>query len=213
MTKTPFSGRIATTLAAGTMLMTAAAALAQATPDRGVFVTQIGDGPRARIIQRNPDSLAEITQDGADNQLDLAQEGPALHSAQIEQRGDDNRADVQQDGDGSTDLDLVQEGNRNIALIAQTEQSALAQSVAAIIQRGNDNSINLRQNGSDNRAQLIQEGNNNVMSATQLNNGNRLFWTQIGDGLPDLQIVQEGGATLQITQSNAGVAFAPPPGG
>jgi hypothetical protein len=51
------------------------------------------------------------------------------------------------------------------------------------------------------------------MTATQLDDGNRLAWSQIGDGLPDLQIVQTGGATLQITQSNAGAAFAPPPGG
>lgn len=51
------------------------------------------------------------------------------------------------------------------------------------------------------------------MTASQLDTGNRLQWNQIGDGLADLQIVQEGGSTIQVTQTNAGISFAPPPGG
>jgi hypothetical protein len=213
MTNATISGRIAAGLTACAVLAAASAAFAQSTPERGVFVTQIGDGPRANITQRNADSLAQIVQDGANNQLDLAQEGTAPHTAQIAQDGDDNSVTARQDGDGSTDLALTQEGSGNTVLVSQNEQSALAQTAATIIQRGNGNSIILAQHGSDNQAQLTQEGDGNVMSATQLDSGNRLQWNQIGDGLSDLQIVQTGGAALQITQSNAGVAFAPPPGG
>lgn len=213
MTNATISGRIATGLAACAVLVTAPAAFAQSTPERGVFVTQVGDAPRASITQRNADSLAQIVQDGANNQLDLEQEGTAPHTAQIAQDGDDNSVTARQDGDGSTDLALAQEGNGNTVLVSQNEQSALAQTAATIVQRGNGNSIILAQDGSDNQAQLTQEGDGNTMTATQLDSGNRLEWNQIGDGLSDLQIVQTGGAALQITQSNAGVAFAPPPGG
>lgn len=213
MTKAALSGRIASGLAACTMLAVAPAALAQSTPERGVFVTQVGDSPRANITQRNADSLAQVAQDGANNQTDLEQNGPAPHSAQIAQEGDDNRVIALQDGEGSTELALAQEGNGNIALVAQREDSALAQTTATIVQRGNGNSIILAQNGTDNQAELTQEGDNNVMTASQTDSGNRLEWNQIGDGLADLQIVQTGGASIQITQSNASAAFAPPPGG
>lgn len=188
-------------------------ALAQSAPERGVFVTQIGDAPRAAITQRNADSLARVVQDGTNNQLDLTQEGSAPHTAQIAQDGDDNSVNALQDGDGSTDLALAQEGSGNAAIVSQREQSALAETVATIVQRGNGNSIILVQDGSDNQAQLTQEGDNNIMTASQLDSGNRLEWNQLGDGLADLRIEQTGGAAVQITQSNAGVAFAPPPGG
>lgn len=186
---------------------------AQSTPERGVFVTQIGDSSRVTIVQRNGDSLAQVAQDGNNNQTDLKQEGPATQRAQIAQEGDDNSVDAQQDGDGSTDLALAQDGNGNSALVVQREDSAAAQTTATIVQRGNGNSIDLGQDGSDNQAQLTQDGDNNVMTASQLANGNRLEWNQIGDGLSDLQIVQTGGSTMQVTQSNVGAAFAPPPGG
>lgn len=213
MTNATISGRIASGVAACVMLATASAALAQNAPERGVFVTQIGDAPRAAITQRNADSLAEIVQDGTANQLDLEQEGTAPHRAQIVQDGDDNSVTARQDGDGSTDLALAQEGNGNTVLVSQNEESALAETAATIVQRGNGNSIILAQDGSDNQAQLTQEGDSNTITASQLDSGNRLEWSQIGDGLSDLQIVQTGGASMQITQSNAGAAFAPPPGG
>lgn len=213
MTKATISGRIATGLAGCAMLVFAAAGQAQGAPERGVFVTQIGDAPRATIVQRNSDSFAQIVQDGTNNELELEQEGAAPHRAQIAQDGDDNRVTASQDGDGSTDLALAQEGNGNTALVSQNEESALAETAATIVQRGNGNSIILAQDGSDNQAQLTQEGDSNVMTASQLDSGNRLEWNQIGDGLSDLQIVQTGGASMQITQSNAGAAFAPPPGG
>jgi Curlin associated repeat len=186
-------------------------AAAQTTPERGVFVTQIGDVSRVAIIQRNADSLAQVAQDGANNQVDLKQEGTAPHRAQIGQEGDDNAVDAAQDGDGSTDLAIAQDGNGNTVLVVQREDSAAAQTTATIIQRGNGNSIDLGQDGSDNQAQLTQNGDNNVMTASQLDSGNRLEWNQIGDGLSDLQIIQTGGSTMQVTQSNVGAAFAPPP--
>jgi hypothetical protein len=189
-------------------------ALAQSATERGVFVTQIGDGSRANVIQRNSDSFARIVQDGDENEVDLAQNGSAPHRATIAQDGDGNVAGVEQDGDGSTDLTLVQEGDANSALVLQREISAAEQSSAAILQRGSGNRVILAQNGSDNEARLEQLGDGNTMTATQLDNGNRLQWSQNGDNLADLGIVQTGGASLQVTQSNiGGVQFAPPPGG
>lgn len=185
-------------------------AAAQSAPERGVFVTQIGESQRATIIQRHADSVAQVRQDGADNETSLRQDGSAPHFAQIAQDGDDNTAAVQQDGDGSTDLALAQIGNSNTALVSQREDSPGAQTTATVLQRGNDNSIALAQDGSDNQAQLSQEGDNNVMTASQIESGNRLEWSQIGNGLSDLQIVQQGGSTMQVTQSNVGAAYAPP---
>lgn len=190
----------------------AAAGLAQTAPERGVFVTQIGDASRADIVQHNPDSFARVVQDGTGNTVDLGQTGDAAHRAQIGQDGDDNRVDAGQAGDGPTELTLLQEGNGNTALVAQRETAADALSRAAILQRGNDNSLVLLQDGTDNQASLTQTGNGNTMTATQLDSGNRLQWAQNGDGLPDLQITQNGGASIQITQSNTGAQFAPPPG-
>jgi hypothetical protein len=191
----------------------AAPASAQSAPERGVFVTQIGDGSRANVAQQNSESLARIVQDGNNNEADLDQRGTAPHRAQIAQDGDDNQVGVTQEGDGSTELALAQEGNGNQALVLQREVSASEQSLASVLQRGNGNSIVLVQDGSDNEASLTQLGDGNAMTATQLDSGNRLVWAQYGDGLSDLQIVQTGGANLQITQSSTGVQFTPPPGG
>lgn len=201
--------RIGAVLGAG---LIAAPVLAQSVPERGVFITQIGDGSRATVSQQNSDSFARVVQDGNDNQIDLAQNGSAPHRAQIAQNGDDNRVGAQQDGDGSTDLALVQDGNRNTAAVLQREVSAAEQSSASILQRGNGNSVILAQNGSDNQALLEQLGDGNEMNVTQTDNGNRLEWSQNGDNLSNLGIVQSGGANMQITQSNTSVQFTPPPG-
>jgi hypothetical protein len=216
MTATGSLDLIRTSVAAGILLAAAAVAapaLAQQSgPDRGVFVTQIGDGSRTDIAQQNADGFARVVQDGNDNRVTLTQKGIAPHRAQIAQDGDSNLVAAEQDGDGSTELGLGQDGSGNSALVFQRETSAGGQSAAAILQRGNDNSLVLVQDGSDNQASLTQLGNGNTMTATQLDSGNRLQWTQNGDGLADLQITQTGGASLQITQSNTGVQFAPPPG-
>jgi hypothetical protein len=202
---------MARTGAALLAFMLAVPGFAQTVPERGVFVTQVGDAPRAEITQRNADSLARVAQDGANNQVDLEQDGSAPHRAQIAQDGDDNVALARQDGDGTADLVLAQEGNGNSATLQQREDSGMAQTAAAILQRGNGNSIVLMQDGSDNDALLNQVGDDNTMTATQLNTGNRLEWNQIGDGLSDMQVVQTGNGNIQITQSNSGAAFAAPP--
>ena len=202
-------GAFGVILAAGLM---SGSAHAQSAPERGVFVTQIGDGGRAAITQQNSDSFARIVQDGNDNEIDLAQNGDAPHRAQIAQNGDDNQIGAQQDGDGSTDLTVVQDGDRNSAVVLQREVSAAEQSSASILQRGNGNSVILAQNGSDNQALLEQLGDDNAMNVTQTDSGNRLEWSQNGDNLSNLGIVQTGGANMQITQSNTGgVQFTPPP--
>ncbi len=202
-------------LASGAMAVFAAPALAQsapALPERGVFITQIGESSRAEVTQQNPDRIARIAQNGDGNQINLAQNGAASHRAQIAQDGDGNIVAAQQNGDGRADLALVQEGNSNIATLRQRELSAAGETSAAVFQRGNDNTVVLEQDGSDNSAALDQQGNGNTMTATQQNSGNRLEWSQTGDGLSDLQIVQTGNGGLQITQSTTGAQFAPPPG-
>jgi hypothetical protein len=190
----------------------AAPALAQSTQERGVFVAQVGDGNRADIAQQNSDSLARVVQNGNDNELGLTQNGSAPHRAQIGQDGDGNHVTAAQDGDGSTELTLVQDGDGNTASVLQRETSLAERTGADILQRGNGNTIVLIQNGSDNSASLAQQGDDNVMTANQLDSGNRLAWSQIGDNLTDLRIEQQGGANLEITQSNTGAQFAPPPG-
>ncbi len=187
-------------------------ASAQSAPERGVFVTQIGETSRVKVTQRNADSLARIAQDGDGNDITLDQNGTAVHRAQIAQDGDGNTVVAQQDGDGSVNLALAQEGHQNTAVLFQNEVSASAQTTAAVVQRGTGNTIILAQDGSDNSAKLDQAGNDNAMTATQLSNGNRLEWSQTGDGLADLGIVQTGNGNLQITQSSTGAQFAPPPG-
>lgn len=193
--------------------MIAAPVLAQDAPERGVFVTQIGDGSRATITQTHAESLARVVQNGNDNQLDLAQNGTAPHRAQIAQDGDGNSVRAQQDGNGSADLTLVQEGNANVAVVSQREIATAEQTAGSILQRGNGNSAILTQNGSDNSAALEQLGDGNTMTATQNDSGNRLAWSQIGDGLADLQITQTGGGAMQITQSTSDAQFAPAPSG
>lgn len=181
-------------------------------PERGVFITQIADTSRVAVTQRNSDSLAQVDQDGADNDAELTQAGTAPHKAAITQSGEGNEASARQDGDGSTELVLAQEGNGNSALVIQREATDGMTTGAKVQQLGNRNKVSLTQDGSDNQAELSQVGDDNTMTAIQLNDGNRLQWAQNGDGLSDLQITQTGGAAMQITQSMTGAQFAPPPG-
>lgn len=180
--------------------------------NRGVFISQIGTTNRANVTQDDSRSFARIIQNGANNAADLSQSGEGIHRASAAQSGDGNVLVSQQTGTGDTTLLFAQEGDTNSAILLQNETSNLS-SEAAILQRGDTNNITLIQDGSNNQAQLTQDGNANTMTATQLNSGNRLTWTQQGDGLSDLQITQDGGSTMEITQSNSGAAFAPPAGG
>lgn len=205
-----FGTMLVTGLATG--LVAAVPGLAQDLPERGVFVTQIGDAGRVTVTQTNSESRARIAQDGDDNTVELDQTGTAPHTAQIAQDGDGNSADVEQDGDGSTEIALAQEGNDNSAQVLQRETAAAGATAATIVQRGNGNRVILAQDGSDNLADLSQTGDDNLMTATQEGDGNRLAWSQDGTALSDLQIVQSGGQALQITQSSTGAQFAPPPG-
>ena len=187
-------------------------ASAQNTPERGVFVTQVGDSNRAIILQTNSESRARIAQDGNDNQLDLEQNGGAPHTAQIAQDGGNNIVNAEQGGDGSINLALAQEGDDNSAILLQRETVDGITTGAKVQQLGNGNRLSLVQDGSDNQAELSQVGDDNTMTATQLNAGNRLQWAQDGNGLSDLQIMQTGNSSIQITQSATGAQFAPPPG-
>lgn len=184
----------------------------EAEESRGVFISQIGTTNRADVSQDDSGSFARIIQNGADNSAELSQNGAGTHRASAAQEGDGNVLLAEQAGTGDTTLLFAQEGDTNSAILLQRETSALS-SAAAILQSGDNNNLTLIQDGSDNQARLTQDGNANTMTATQLNSGNRLDWKQQGDGLSDLRITQEGGSTMEITQSNTGAAFAPPPNG
>lgn len=181
------------------------------TEDSGVFITQIGDTNRAKVLQGSTASYARIAQDGEGNAVDLKQDGDGVHYAGVAQDGNDNVLDAEQGGTGQTVLLLAQRGNGNEALIRQNDTGP-AYSAAAIQQSGDGNSLTLVQEGGDNQARLMQEGNDNRMDAVQLGAGNRLAWSQQGDGLSGTQVVQTGSSNLQITQGS-GAAFAPPPSG
>lgn len=175
---------------------------------RGVFVAQVGSSNRAEARQNNSSSYVRIAQNGDENQADVDQAG-GEHLVQLAQDGDRNTARIVQDGQGQSVLMLAQQGNGHQANISQTEAGSLF-SAAAISQSGAGNLLNLVQDGSDNQARLTQTGEDNAMSATQLGAGNRLEWTQDGNGLSDLQITQDGGQAMQVTQTNTG---SPAPGG
>lgn len=179
---------------------------------KGVFVTQIGTTNRSNVEQQDTSQLVELRQDGSDNTALVQQRGTGDHVANIVQSGDLNSVEAAQEGSGASVLLLAQEGIGNSALTLQRDDTALG-SAAAVLQRGNQNSLILIQDGSDNQARLTQDGDNNTMTATQLDAGNRLEWNQLGSGLSDLQITQTGGGAIEITQSNTGAAFPPPPGG
>lgn len=174
---------------------------------RGVFIAQVGATNRAEARQSGSNSYARIIQNGDENQADVVQDDGS-HHASIAQDGNRNSVNVGQQGQGRSVLMLAQQGNGNRADVSQTESQAIY-SAAAIGQTGSDNLLSLVQDGSDNQARLVQNGDGNTMTVVQQGSGNRLSWTQDGNGLSDLQITQDGGQALQITQTNGG---APPSG-
>jgi hypothetical protein len=175
--------------------------------DKGVFITQVGDRNNANVVQTAPNAYASISQDGNDNDADVAQTGTGTAYTEAAQTGDGNFARIQQTGPGQNVSYVTQTGNGNWLWSDQAALGAIYNG-ARLTQSGNDNDMALHQNGSDNLAILTQEGDNNGMTATQLGDGNRLSWTQQGDNLSDLQITQTGGSQtggqLLITQTNTG---------
>jgi len=170
-------------------------------PFDGVFVEQIGDGNAATFSQSASDQNAELRQDGNDNTTDVTQTGDGAHFAGIEQTGNDNITGVSQSGSAQNVAVLSQTGDANTALLSQND-NGLSGSGAAITQNGSGNLATLTQDGSGNQAVLAQTGDNNTMTATQIGDGNALEWTQNGNGLPDMAIIQSGGAAAIITQGN-----------
>lgn len=174
---------------------------------RGAYVSQIGDGNEASIVQTAPNAYARVDQDGDHNDADVAQLGTGTHYLEVGQTGDSNFARVEQSGSGQNVAYVAQEGNDNWIWSRQAALGAIYNG-ARLTQTGNNNDMSLDQEGSDNRALLTQEGDDNGMTATQLGDGNRLIWTQQGTGLSDLQVTQTGGnqsgGQLMITQTNGG---------
>ena len=170
-------------------------------PFDGVFVEQIGDNNSGSFSQSNAEQNAEVVQDGDDNTVQVSQFGDGDHFAGIDQTGNDNLSSVTQAGSAQNVALLTQTGDANTILLSQND-SGLAGSGAAISQTGSGNLATLIQDGDDNQAILAQNGDNNTMSATQIGAGNALEWTQNGNGLPDMAVIQTGGATAIITQGN-----------
>lgn len=165
--------------------------------ERNVYVTQVGDSNDATVAQ------------GADR-----------GSVRVEQRGSHNVAQVVQAPDTSRGLAAI--GTAAVPLVAIADDSgssiAILQmgggnhadvrqfntdgsiNVAALMQSGTDNRMRLDQTGFGNHAELEQTGDGNAMTATQLAGANALRWRQIGDGMPDLNVQQTGGQTVDIVQ-------------
>jgi len=170
-------------------------------PFDGVFVEQIGSGNDAAFSQSTIEQNAEVTQDGDENVVDVTQTGDGDHFVGIDQTGDSNIATVTQSGVAQNVAILTQTGSANTAILSQND-TGLIGSGAGITQNGSGNLATLVQDGSGNQAILAQNGDNNTQTATQLGDGNSLEWTQNGNGLPDMAIIQTGGAAAIVTQGN-----------
>lgn len=170
-------------------------------PFDGVFVEQIGNDNSGSFSQSNAQQNAEVTQDGDDNTVQVSQFGDGDHFAGIDQTGANNLASVTQGGSAQNVAVLTQTGDANTILLSQND-NGLTGSGAGIAQNGTGNLATLIQDGDNNQAILAQNGDNNTMSATQVGAGNALEWTQNGNGLPDMSVIQTGGATAIITQGN-----------
>ena len=207
---TLMSKNIVAILGAGCMAF-ASAAYGQAltpidtpnTPAANVFVEQIGVSNSGSVTQSSNRQKAAVSQDGANNALDMTQNDAGDHIAVVSQDGDDNEADVTQSGNGQAIANLSQTGVDNVIILSQTDNGVLG-TAAEIVQSGANNMVDLEQSGTDNQARLIQNGDNNAMTARQLNSGNRLEWVQDGSNLSDMAVEQTGGQTMFIMQSNTG---------
>jgi minor curlin subunit len=175
--------------------------------DRGVFISQIGDGNVANAIQTAPNAYASVAQNGNSNDAELSQTGTGTGYVALSQTADSNYAAIDQSGSGQNVVYATQDATGNWL---RSNQSALGSifNGAELTQTGNYNDMKLDQVGSDNLVVLTQTGDNDAMTATQLGDDNRLTWIQQGDNLSDLQITQTGGAVaggqLMITQTNIG---------
>ena len=171
--------------------------------DRAAFITQIGDGNIASVIQTAPRAYANVVQTGNRNEADVTQRGSGTHYTDTRQTGEANFARIQQDGPGQSVSYLVQSGNGNWVWSKQDSGLGLHNG-AVMAQVGHNNDMVLHQNGSNNLAVLKQEGDGNGMTAVQNGVQNRLTWTQQGTNLSDLSIVQNGGQAIAITQTGTG---------
>jgi hypothetical protein len=175
--------------------------------DRGVFISQVGTGNEASVQQTAPNAYARVTQDGDQNDADIAQTGSGTDYVDASQSGTSNFARIHQSGSGQNVAYVSQQGNDNWLWSNQNAVGAVYNG-ARLSQTGNRNDMQLLQDGSDNLADLSQEGDDNGMTAVQLGEGNRLAWVQQGDGLSDLQITQTGGDStggqMLITQTIVG---------
>jgi hypothetical protein len=174
---------------------------------RGAYISQIGDGNEASVVQTAPNAYARVDQNGDHNDADVAQRGSGTDYLEAAQTGDSNFIRSEQSGAGQNVAYVTQNGNGNWIWNRQVAAGAIYNG-ARLTQTGNNNDMALDQEGSDNLALLTQTGDDNGMSATQIGAGNRLTWTQEGTGLSDLQVTQTGGnqsgGQLMITQTNGG---------
>jgi hypothetical protein len=102
---------------------------------------------------------------------------------------------------GRNTATLAQQGSANqIALNQTIAPSATVTNVAALVQAGDGNDIDVTQSGQANTAHLTQVGNNNSALAVQHGSNNLLAATQIGNSI-GVTVTQYGGAVLSIVQT------------
>ena len=82
------------------------------------------------------------------------------------------------------------------------QSGSLTNQVSASQTGGSGNTLSLSQNGESNLAQLAQNGSGNHMDAIQNGARNQLTWTRTGDNLVVLQVTQNGGQAIMISQSH-----------
>ncbi len=177
----------------------------QPSGDHGVYINQVGQLQTAQVSQVNPNNYVAIRQQGAEGVTIVNQSGEGMGYLVLEQEGLLNDARVTQFAapGGSNQAIVAQQGDENIVVLNQSAGVGDFNG-AVLAQQGNGNQMSLTQNGAGNGAVLAQTGDNNAMTAVQNGNANQLQWIQNGSGLSDLRIIQGGGQSMSITQSNGG---------
>jgi hypothetical protein len=172
--------------------------------DSIVSIEQQGGFNTASVYQRDTEGAsAGIFQDGSENSVTLTQAssdypGAGGQEATITQVGSQNDYRIEQNGPGNVvtaasygDLNTVQvqqDGLSNQAVITQTgfgnavSVSQDFSGIAALVQTGDNNRIDLSQGGRDpSGATLTQTGNDNVANAATWGRFNRLDFEQAGN--------------------------------
>lgn len=170
---------------------------------------QSGEGNSSIVTQFDDDNLAEIIQEGGNNQSTVSQGGLPFFPGQavvfVEQIGDNNISNVNQRNDaGGQIVDITQTGDMNNSLIDQGTSSVSGGNNFVLVQTGGMNSSITDQgfNSDNNRANVLQEGSGNQSTISQQSflgaAGNDIDLDQLADGARST-ISQSGGQNNSAT--------------